>query len=171
MENVSVVTDEKLQPRVAHYLFAHRAVPRSFLRNPPATMGILGSEQAMEFLTGMWQVMDDALAPEDRVEDRTIELECFALQQDIFVAVVTMPPVKRPLEAFFVACAARLGEPAFARAFTLNAASDPTDDFATGLLEWDAEGERTVLEAHCPPERSALVDTLEAILLADHPIE
>lgn len=162
---------EDLQPRVAHYLFAHRAVPRSFLRNPPAIMGILGSDQAMEFLTGMWQVMDDALKPEDRVEDRTIALECFALKGNIFAAIVTMPPVKRPLEAFFVACATRLEGNSFARSFTLDAAPDPEAHFGTGLLEWDLDGERTVLEPRCAPELSALVDTLETMLLRDHPIE
>lgn len=158
------------EPRVAHYLYAHRAVPRAFLRNPAAIMGILGSDDGPIFLSGMWDVMDEALQPSERVKDTRVELECFALSGDIFVALVTMPRVVRPLEAYFVACAARFegdGEP-FARAFTLDAATTPGDPDDTGILEWTAEGERTLIEPTCPPDGSAFVDTLETFLVAEH---
>ncbi len=157
-------------PRVAHYLYAHRAVPRAFLRNPPAILGILGSDDGPRFLEGMWEVMDDALEPGERVSDTRVQLECYALERDVFIALVTMPPVARPLEAYFVACAARFegaGEH-FARAFTLDAATTPGDPDDTGILEWTAEGERTLIDPRCPPEASAFVDTLEAFLLAEH---
>jgi len=159
-----------VDPRVAHYLYAHRAVPRAFLRNPPAFIGILASEDGLRFLAGMWDVMHEALQPDERVEDTAVKLQCFALDHDIFLALVTMPPVARPLEAYFVACAARFegeGEP-FARAFTLDAATTPGDPDDTGILEWTAEGERTLIEPRCPPDASAFVDTLEAYLVAEH---
>ncbi|MGH1342747.1 MAG: hypothetical protein ACRBN8_14395 [Nannocystales bacterium] len=158
------------EPRVAHYLYAHRAVPRAFLRNPAAIMGILGSDDGPVFLSGMWDVMDEALQPHERVEDTRVELECFALRGDIFVALVTMPPVARPLEAYFVACAARFeGNGAtFARAFTLDAATTPGDPDDTGILEWTAEGERSLLEPRCALDGSAFVDALEEFLVAEH---
>lgn len=131
-------------------------------------MGILGSDDGMRFLDGMWGVMDDALQPEERVGDTTISLRCYALKQDIFLALVTMPPVARPLEAYFVACAARLDPDPFARAFTLDCASIPGEPEDTGILEWTAEGERTLLEPRCPPDASSFIDTLEALLLAEH---
>lgn len=158
------------EPRVAHYLYAHRAVPRAFLRNPPAILGILSSDDGPRFLAGMWDVMHDALQPHERVTDTTVALECFALQRDIFIALVTLPPVARPLEAYFVACCARFegeGSP-FARAFTLDAASTPGDPDDTGILEWNAEGERTLHDARCPPNASDFIDTLEALLLSEH---
>lgn len=158
------------EPRVAHYLYAHRAVPRAFLRNPPAIIGILASDDGPEFLAGMWGVMHDALEAHERVQDTAVTLECFALERDIFVALVTMPPVARPLEAYFVACTARFegeGQP-FARAFTLDAATTPGDPDDTGILEWTAEGERTLIDPRCPPDGSAFVDTLEAYLLEQH---
>jgi len=158
------------EPRVAHYLYAHRAVPRAFLRNPPAIIGILASEDGPTFLSGMWDVMHEALRPHERVTDTRVGLECFALERDIFVALVAMPPVTRPLEAYYVACAARFegeGE-AFARAFTLDAATTPGDPDDTGILEWTAEGERTLIEPRCPPDCAAFVDTLEAYLLQQH---
>lgn len=133
-------------------------------------MGILGSDDGPIFLSGMWDVMDEALQPSERVKDTRVELECFALSGDIFVALVTMPRVVRPLEAYFVACAARFegdGEP-FARAFTLDAATTPGDPDDTGILEWTAEGERTLIEPTCPPDGSAFVDTLETFLVAEH---
>lgn len=155
-------------PRVAHYLYAHRAVPRAFLQNPPAIIGILASADGPRFLAGMWDVMHDALQPHERVSDTQVALECFALQRDIFVAVVTMPPVARPLEAYFVACCARFSDPSFARAFTLDAATTPGDPDDTGILEWTAEGERTLIDPRCPPDVSAFVDTLEVFLLGEH---
>lgn len=158
------------EPRVAHYLYAHRAVPRAFLRNPAAIMGILGSDDGPVFLSGMWGVMDEALQPGERIRDTRVELERFALSGDIFVALVTMPPVARPLEAYFVACAARFeGEGApFARAFTLDAASTPGEHDDTGILEWTAQGERTLIEPRCGIDGSAFVDTLEAFLVGEH---
>lgn len=152
------------EPRVAHYLFAHRAVPRAFLQNPAAIMGILGSEDGMRFLDGMWATMDEALEPHQRSDESTVQLECFALEDEVFVAVVTMPTVRRPLEAHFVACAARLGARPFARAFTLDHAGLEDDPDATGILEWNAEGERTLLEQHCRPDASAFVDTIASIV-------
>ncbi len=158
------------EPRVAHYLYAHRAVPRAFLRSPAAIMGILGSDEGPIFLSGMWDVMDEALQPGERVKDTRVELACFALDRDVFIALVTMPPVTRPLEAYFVACAARFeGEGApFARAFTLDAATTPGDPDDTGILEWTAEGEHTLIEPRCGIDASAFVDTLEAFVLREH---
>ncbi len=154
------------EPRVAHYLFAHRAVPRAFLRNPPAILGILGSDDGMRFLEGMWEVMNDALQPHERIDDHPLALRCYALPDDVFVAMVTMPPVHRVFEAYFVACVARLERDPFARAFTLDLAGVPGDEHDTGILEWDAEGNHTVLAPRCAPSAAAFVDTLEALLEA-----
>lgn len=133
-------------------------------------MGILGSPDGQRFLDGMWDVMHEALEPHERITDTRVTLECFALERDVFIAVVTMPPVARPLEAYFVACAARFdgGGERFSRAFTLDAATAPGDPDDTGILEWTAEGERTLIEERCAPDASAFVDTLEALLLREH---
>lgn len=156
------------EPRVAHYLYAHRAVPRAFLRNPPAILGILGSKDAMEFLSGMWRVLDRELEPQHRLPATGLSVSCFELADDIFAAVVTMPPPQRVFEAFFVGCCARLeGEAPFARAFTLDLAGPPVPHPQTGLLEWNAEGEHELLETPgTEPDLTAFTDAIERVLAA-----
>jgi hypothetical protein len=152
------------EPRVGHYLFAHRAVPRAFLRDPAPILGILGSSDAMAFLSGMWDIIDREVEPEQRIDRRGLAVDVYELQHDVFVAMVTMPPPQRVLEAFFVALVARLESDTFARALTLDLAGPPGADPLVGILEWDAEGNRTLLEPTSKPEASAFIDVIEALI-------
>jgi hypothetical protein len=152
------------EPRVPHYLFAHRAVPRAFLRNPASILPIMASDDGLEFLTGMWDIIDREVEPEERVDRSGLRIETYELSTDLWIVLVVMPPPQRAFEAFFVACAARLQGPALARAFTLDLAGPPTHDPETGILEWDAEGQHQLLEPRCPPDASAFVDMLEHLL-------
>lgn len=155
------------EPRVAHFLFAHRAVPRAFLRNPPAILGILGSAQAMEFLVGMWDVLCGELEPPQRLPSEGLAVHCYELNNDVFAALVTMPPPQRVFEAFHVACCARLeGEHPFARAFTLDLAGEQTDaEPLAGIMEWNAEGEHELLgEVPAGVDPSSFTDAIEAML-------
>ncbi len=156
------------EPRVAHYLYAHRAVPRAFLRNPAAILGILSSEDGMEFLTGMWGVLHGELEPGQRLRDTSIKLEHFSCEDSIFISLVTMPPPLRVFEAFYVGLAARLEGDQFARAFTLDRATPAGVPVETGILEWDAEGQHTICEATCAAEASSFVDAVEALVTSSH---
>jgi hypothetical protein len=152
------------EPRVGHYLFAHRAVPRAFLRDPAPIMGILGSKDAMSFLGGMWDIIDREVEPQERIDRQGLAVDCYELSHDVFVAMVTMPAPQRVLESFFVALVARLEGDTFARALTLDLAGPPGSDPLVGILEWDAEGNRTLLDATSKPEASAFVDAIEALI-------
>ena len=122
----------------------------------------------MEFLSGMWGVLDRELDPQDRLPATGLSVSCFELADDVFAAVVSMPPPQRVFEAFFVACCARLdGEATFARAFTLDLAGPPTAHPLTGLLEWNAEGEHELLDtAPIEPDLTAFTGAIERVLAA-----
>lgn len=154
------------EPRMGHYLFAHRAVPRAFLRDPAAIMGILASDDAMEFLSGMWEVLGAELEPEHRVSPEGLALEHYELTHGVFVALVVMPPIRRGLEAHFVAVIARLeGDEAFARCFSLDHLPDL--DPPAAVLEWDADGKHQVVRDACDPSREAFLDAIEDTLGID----
>jgi hypothetical protein len=153
------------EPRVPHYLFAHRAVPRAFLRNPESILPIMASDRGMEFLSGMWDVIDREIEPQQRIDHGALAVQTYELPSDIWVAMVTMPPPQRVFEAYFVACAARLEGDTFARALTLDLAGPPTADAETGVLEWDVEGKHEFLEPGCPPRVDAFIDVLERLLV------
>lgn len=156
------------EPRVAHYLYAHRALPRTFLRNPAAILGILGSDDAMKFLSGMWDVIDAELEPGERLDVRGLAHHFYELKGDVFASVVTLPPPARVFEAYFVAMVARLeGEHTFARCLSLDLAGVPGPDALTGILEWDAEGHHELRSEGCRPERSAFVDAIENLISGD----
>src|SRR5687767_13528283 len=123
------------EPRTAHYLFAHRAVPRAFLRDPAPIMGILGSGDAMAFLGGMWDIIDREVTDEPRIDRAGLAVDVYELPHDIFVALVTMPSPQRVLEAFFVGLAARLDTDPFARALSLDLAGPPGPQPLVGILE------------------------------------
>jgi hypothetical protein len=151
------------QPRTGHYLFAHRAVPRAFLRDPAPIMGILGSPDAMTFLGGMWDIIDREV-DEPPVDRRGLSIDHYELSDDVFVALLTMPPPQRVLEAYFVALAARLEGETFARAFTLDLAGPPAPGADVGILEWDADGNRQLRDASCTADAAAFVDAIEGLL-------
>ena len=158
------------EPRVAHYLYAHRALPRTFLRNPAAILGILGSDDAMPFLSGMWDVIDKELAPGHRLDIRGLTHHFYELANDVFASVVTLPPPQRVFEAYFVAMVARLdGEQTFARCLSLDLAGVPGPNALTGILEWDDNGKHELLTEGCQPNRSAFVDAVERLLTETAP--
>ena len=152
------------EPRIGHYLFAHRGVPRAFLRDPAAITGILSSDDAMPFLSGMWDVIDREVPPAEKIDRSALAVDCYELGDDVFVVLITMPPAQRVREALFVGLAVRLEGDTFARAFTLDLAGPPGADPLLGILEWDAEGNFELLEPTCGPDASAFVDTIEALV-------
>lgn len=152
-----------IPPRMGHYLFAHRAVPRAFLREPAAIMGILASDDAMAFLTGMWDVLAAEIEPDERASKEGLAIEHYSFDDDVFVAMVVMPPPEGGLEAHFVAAVARLeGEHAFARCFTLDRI--PELDPNAAVLEWTTEGKYEIRRDGCPPTREALLDAIEDLI-------
>lgn len=155
------------EPRVAHYLYAHRAVPRAFLRDPAAIMGILLSDDGMKFLSGMWDVLDQELAPDERINHEALALERYDLGAGVCVSLVTMPTPKRRFEAYFVALAAGLEDRVFARAFTLDLAGPPGPRADAGILEWDTEGNHTFIDPALRMDAAAFVAALEGILKED----
>jgi hypothetical protein len=132
----------------------------------------------MRFLDGMWDVLDRELEPDPRSTPHTLELACYVLPSDVFVALVTMPPPQRVLEAFFVALVARLeGASAFARCFTLDLARAPSPGMTTprggdthaptGILEWDMRGQHTLVKESVAPEASCFVEAIERLIESD----
>jgi hypothetical protein len=159
-----LVTDEprSMKPRMGHYLYAHRAVPRAFLREPAAIMGILASDDGMEFLSGMWDVLAREIEEKERVSPEGLALEHYTFEGDVFVALVVMPPPTGGLEAWYVAAVARLeGEDAFARCFTLDRVPEHDPDAA--ILEWNSEGKYEIRADACPVTREAFLDAVEEI--------
>lgn len=154
------------EPRVSHYLFAHRAVPRAFLRDPAPIMGILGSEDGMKFLSGMLDILDAEVDPNERFDRASLRLTCYPLRGDAFAAVVTMPPPVRVFEAYFVGLVARFGEAPLARAFALELAGPPGPGAPTKICEWDTEGRFEVVDSDgCAADASAFVEAIERIAL------
>jgi hypothetical protein len=152
-----------IAPRLGHYLYAHRALPRAFLRDPAPIMGILASEDAMAFLSGMWDVLAGEIAPEERAPSDGLAVEHYSYEGDIFVALIVMPPPHGGLEAWFVAAVARFeGDDAFARCFTLDRI--PELDPSAAVLEWDVDGNRKLHRDGCPPTREAFLDAVEEIV-------
>lgn len=153
-------------PRVVHDLFAHRAVPRAFLRDPAPIMGILASD-GMRFLAGMLDILDAEVDPSERIDRSAIGLACYPLRDDAFAAVVTMPPPLRVFEAWFVGLVARFGDAPVARAFALELAGPPGPDAPTKICEWDAEGRFTVVaDDGCPPDVSSFVTEIERLAVS-----
>ena len=150
-------------PRMGHYLFAHRALPRAFLRDPVPMMGILASEDAMAFLSGMWDVLAQEIDPKERVSPDGLAVEHYSYEGDVFVTLVIMPPPEGGLEAWFVAGVARLeGENVFARCFTLDRI--PELDPSAAVLEWDTQGQHQIRRDGCAPTREAFLDAIEEIV-------
>jgi len=135
------------------------------LRNPESILPIMASERGMEFLSGMWGVIDGEIEPHQRIDHDALAVDTYELPSNVWLVLVTMPAPKRVFEAFFVACAARLESDPFARAFTLDLAGPPTADPDTGVLEWNAEGKHELLEPRCTPLASDFVDVVETLVL------
>jgi hypothetical protein len=161
----NLVTEDprSIPPRMGHYLYGHRALPRAFLRDPAAVMGILASDDAMAFLSGMWDVLAQEIDEKERVSPDGLAIEHYSLQGDVFIALVIMPVPQGGLEAWFVAAVARLeGENTFARCFTLDRI--PELDPNAAVLEWDTEGKHEVRLHACPPSREAFLDAIEDLV-------
>jgi hypothetical protein len=139
-------------------------VPRAFLRDPAPIMGILGSGDAMAFLSGMWDIIDREVEDEPRIDRSGLAVSFYELPDDVFVVMITMPPPQRVLEAFFLALVVRLEGDTFARALSLDLAGPLGPNPLVGILEWDAEGNRTLLQPTCDPEPSAFIDAIETIV-------
>lgn len=153
------------QPRPAHHLFAHRGLPHTFLRNPPGIMAILASEDAVEFLSGMWGVVEKELPQADRIGCAGLSIDVFPLADDAHAAIVTMPAPQREFEAFFVAMVATLeGAHAFARVFSLVLTSPPIARPEAALIEWDANGEHTFVKERAEPSPGAFAEAIDRVL-------
>lgn len=166
MGSIAMTSSGRLdEPRVVHYLFAHRAVPRAFLRDPAPVMGILASDDGMRFLAGMLDILDAEVDTSERIDRSAIHLACYPLREEAFAAVVTMPPPLRVFEAWFVGLVARFGDAPVARAFALELAGPPGHDSATKICEWDAEGKFVVVEDDgCAPDVSTFVAAIEGLV-------
>lgn len=152
-------------PRVHHDLFSHLALPRTFLRDPAVIMGILASKDAMEFLRGMWGVIEKELEPAQRLSVEGLRLEHYSLEDDVFVAMVTMPPATRFREALFVALVARLAEPRVERCLSLELVGPPGPDAPTAICEWSSEAQPKLIdEKGCAPTAAAFADAVERIV-------
>ncbi|MEM6990968.1 MAG: hypothetical protein AAF721_10735 [Myxococcota bacterium] len=153
------------QPRGAHHLYAHRGLPHTFLRNPPGILQILASEDALEFLSGMWGVVEKELPPEEHIGSDGLAIGVFPMENETHAAVVTMPRPQREFEAFYVALVAKLeGNDAFARVFSLVLTSPPTTDPEAAILEWNAQGEHEFVEQRADVDPGAFVDAIETVL-------
>ena len=154
-------------PRPAHHLYAHRGLPHTFLRNPPGILAILAGEDALEFLRGMWEVVEKELPPEDHIGSKGLGIDVFAIDDDTHAVVVTMPRPQREFEAFYVALVARLeGDEPLSRVFSLVLTSPPTADPEAAMLEWNAQGEHEFVEQRADIDPAAFVDAIETVLRA-----
>lgn len=92
------------QPRQHHYAFAHRVLPPLAFERTTWMMQLLRSEEADEFLVGLWNAVGNDLPAPKRLDP--IGLSCQSSEHGDFVlALVTMPPVRATTEAHFVALA------------------------------------------------------------------
>lgn len=128
-------------------------------------MAILASPDALEFLSGMWGVVQTELAEDERIASVGLAIEVFSMNDDTHAAVVTMPRPQREFEAFFVAMVARLeGPDSFARVFSLVLTSPPIGDPDAAILEWTAKGEHEFVEKRADVDPGAFVDAIEQVI-------
>jgi len=128
-------------------------------------MEILASPDGLEFLTGMWGVVEQELPADQQMGAAGLTVEVFSIDGDIHAVVVTMPPPLREFEAFFVALVARLeGEHAFARVFSLVLTTPPPGEPDAAMLEWNAKGEHEFIQERADISPGDFVDAIERVL-------
>ena len=128
-------------------------------------MGILASPDALEFLTGMWGVVQTELPADDQFPCTGLAIDVYPLADDAHAAIVTMPAPQREFEAFFVAMVAKLeGNDAFARVFSLVLTSPPVAQPEAAMLEWNGKGEHTFVEERAEPLAGAFAEAIDRVL-------
>lgn len=147
------------------YLFAHRALPHLFFKNPPEIMNILGRPDAHEFLEGAWALIGQEVEAADRAAFLDVTIEYEGLEGDAFVVLIRLPEPRRTGEAYFAIPTARFvaagpGRPAYSRYFTVGRVDDARGRSRPVLIEWGADGAYTDhgdLEDH---DRETVLDAL-----------
>lgn len=125
----------------------------------------MAGEQALEFLGGMWTVVEEELEEDQRMGSEGLGLDVYEVGEDVHAAIVTMPAPEREFEARYVALVARFEEPgSFARVFSMVGTEPPAQHSEVALLEWDREGKYSFVEQRCGPTVDDFIDALERVL-------
>jgi hypothetical protein len=93
----------EMMPRHHHYLFAHRALYACACEEPQKTITLLSSDDAQDFLEGLWTHVGEQLPDEDRLTFEGLSSRVARLDEKHMVALVTMPEPQGTTEAHFVA--------------------------------------------------------------------
>lgn len=137
------------QPRMQHYLFAHRALPEFFFRRPLETLAILAGEKGHHFLSDLWSVIGRELDEDEQVQVEEMLVEPLLLSDEVHGVVIRLPQPRAITEAHLVAPLVRVQEgrgwfhqgPEVApRFFTLELGLEMSGSLRTVLCEWTAEG-------------------------------
>ena len=131
------------RPRPHHYEFAYRAMPGVVLGHARQALAILVERDATRFLTDLWRMAGERVAPDDRLPEPEFAVSVRRTLGDLPLVVVTLPPPQRVMEAHMLAVAG-VGEIAGdldARYFTLEAGIDAiTEAPLTFVGEWTEDG-------------------------------
>src|SRR5262245_29676550 len=97
------LTLAEMMPRHHHYLFAHRALYACASEEPQKTIALLSSDDAQDFLEGLWAHVGEQLPAEDRLISAGLGSRIARLDEKHQVALVTLPEPQGTTEAHFVA--------------------------------------------------------------------
>src|SRR5262245_54813888 len=90
------------QPRLHHYLFAHRTLPLLYLPNAEKFLNLL-KQEGVDFLIYLWDAVGSGLQPSDLLPPTGLKIKIRQNPQGDSIAVITLPTAERSPEAHFVA--------------------------------------------------------------------
>lgn len=129
--------------RIQHYMFAHRVIPQLFFGDPARFFEVF-SREADHFLHHFWDRLGEQIAqPEGHVDPAGLHGEVRALDNDVEVALITLPEPAAVAEAYFAAAVYRPqpGGADLARYFTLEyGITIPEGKPRTVFCGWTADG-------------------------------
>jgi hypothetical protein len=121
-----------------HYRFAHRTL-RGIVEKDPGTFARLSArDDFVRGLTGVWDAMNEALPPEQRLAAEGLATCRSDDQNGRTIVIVTMPPAEHAAEAHFVGVV--IDDESLSRYITLEHGWNLDDSPRTVLCEWTERG-------------------------------
>lgn len=129
------------EPRLHHYLFAHRQLPGTLFQEPVRTMQLL-RDDGPRFLAHLWKQTAKNVPRRDRMaaDGLVVVYHAAAAPDRPDIALIELPEPTAPTEAWFVALcgSATDGSPAPVACHTLERSEDiATGEPTTVLGAWD----------------------------------
>lgn len=148
------------QPRMQHYLFAHRALPSVTFGQPARMLEVLLGDEAQQMLLNLWEQAGLQAPPSGLVQPRGLSHTLHQLDPLRLLALVQLPPPQADTEAYFVGLLFETTQPNWAgppspksaRCFTLERGSDLfTQELRTVFCEWTGDGSHLNMGDGPPP--------------------